>query len=140
MLYTSCSHSAKCSIDDWTVLYGTDGQKPETGKATHSNKAATNRQTPGIIKDETANLRCASNPQAYATDVCVPLSRLPQIIVETKQDLLENRITGEYNQPVPTGCRTNRKPCYAYCIFNLLFTIIYTEFKMFFEKSSSVSN
>ncbi|XP_056907993.1 probable D-lactate dehydrogenase, mitochondrial isoform X2 [Takifugu flavidus] len=32
--------------------------------------------------------------KAYATDVCVPLSRLPQIIVETKQDLVENRLTG----------------------------------------------
>uniref|UniRef100_H3CDX9 Probable D-lactate dehydrogenase, mitochondrial n=1 Tax=Tetraodon nigroviridis TaxID=99883 RepID=H3CDX9_TETNG len=32
--------------------------------------------------------------KAYATDVCVPLSRLPQIIVETKQDLIENRVTG----------------------------------------------
>lgn len=32
--------------------------------------------------------------KAYATDVCVPLSRLPQIIVETKQDLIQNRITG----------------------------------------------
>ncbi|KAI4825028.1 hypothetical protein KUCAC02_020733 [Chaenocephalus aceratus] len=32
--------------------------------------------------------------KAYATDVCVPLSRLPQIIVETKQDLMENRLTG----------------------------------------------
>ncbi|XP_074533019.1 putative D-lactate dehydrogenase, mitochondrial isoform X1 [Halichoeres trimaculatus] len=32
--------------------------------------------------------------KAYATDVCVPLSRLPQIIVETKEDLIQNRITG----------------------------------------------
>ncbi|KAM9352165.1 putative D-lactate dehydrogenase, mitochondrial [Symphorus nematophorus] len=32
--------------------------------------------------------------KAYATDVCVPLSRLPQIIVETKEDLIENRLTG----------------------------------------------
>ncbi|XP_044047929.1 probable D-lactate dehydrogenase, mitochondrial isoform X2 [Siniperca chuatsi] len=32
--------------------------------------------------------------KAYATDVCVPLSRLPQIIVETKEDLTENRLTG----------------------------------------------
>uniref|UniRef100_A0A8C6MAE9 Probable D-lactate dehydrogenase, mitochondrial n=1 Tax=Nothobranchius furzeri TaxID=105023 RepID=A0A8C6MAE9_NOTFU len=31
---------------------------------------------------------------AYSTDVCVPLSRLPQIIVETKEDLLESRLTG----------------------------------------------
>ncbi|XP_053740541.1 probable D-lactate dehydrogenase, mitochondrial isoform X2 [Synchiropus splendidus] len=32
--------------------------------------------------------------KAYATDVCVPLSRLPQIIVETKEDLIENKLTG----------------------------------------------
>ncbi|XP_062277409.1 probable D-lactate dehydrogenase, mitochondrial [Scomber scombrus] len=32
--------------------------------------------------------------KAYSTDVCVPLSRLPQIIVETKKDLTENRLTG----------------------------------------------
>ncbi|XP_028286838.1 putative D-lactate dehydrogenase, mitochondrial [Parambassis ranga] len=32
--------------------------------------------------------------KAYATDVCVPLSRLPQIIVETKEDLIESRLTG----------------------------------------------
>lgn len=55
-----------------------------------------------------------SDPQAYATDVCVPLSRLPQIIVETKQDLIENRVTGKYDQAEPTLCRTNRKSCYAH--------------------------
>ncbi|XP_068595328.1 probable D-lactate dehydrogenase, mitochondrial isoform X1 [Brachionichthys hirsutus] len=32
--------------------------------------------------------------KAYSTDVCVPLSRLPQIIVETKKDLIENSLTG----------------------------------------------
>ncbi|XP_054475976.1 probable D-lactate dehydrogenase, mitochondrial [Anoplopoma fimbria] len=32
--------------------------------------------------------------KAYSTDVCVPLSRLPQIIVETKEDLIENRLLG----------------------------------------------
>lgn len=32
--------------------------------------------------------------KAYSTDVCVPLSRLPQIIVETKEDLTESRLTG----------------------------------------------
>ncbi|CAJ1057075.1 probable D-lactate dehydrogenase%2C mitochondrial [Xyrichtys novacula] len=32
--------------------------------------------------------------KAYATDVCVPLSRLPQIIVETKEDLIQNKLTG----------------------------------------------
>uniref|UniRef100_A0A667ZEZ5 Probable D-lactate dehydrogenase, mitochondrial n=1 Tax=Myripristis murdjan TaxID=586833 RepID=A0A667ZEZ5_9TELE len=32
--------------------------------------------------------------KAYSTDVCVPLSRLPQVIVETKEDLIQNKITG----------------------------------------------
>ncbi|KAK3536186.1 hypothetical protein QTP70_034977 [Hemibagrus guttatus] len=32
--------------------------------------------------------------KAYATDVCVPISRLPQIIVETKDDLIRHNITG----------------------------------------------
>ncbi|KAM4573038.1 putative D-lactate dehydrogenase, mitochondrial [Odontesthes bonariensis] len=32
--------------------------------------------------------------KAYSTDVCVPLSRLPQIIVETKEDLIGSRLTG----------------------------------------------
>ncbi|KAM9302339.1 putative D-lactate dehydrogenase, mitochondrial [Gastrophryne carolinensis] len=32
--------------------------------------------------------------RGYSTDVCVPLSRLPQIIVETKEDLLQSRLTG----------------------------------------------
>uniref|UniRef100_A0A8C5EIS9 Probable D-lactate dehydrogenase, mitochondrial n=1 Tax=Gouania willdenowi TaxID=441366 RepID=A0A8C5EIS9_GOUWI len=32
--------------------------------------------------------------KAYATDVCVPLSMLPQIIVETKEDLIANKLTG----------------------------------------------
>uniref|UniRef100_A0A8C7WVU1 D-lactate dehydrogenase (cytochrome) n=1 Tax=Oryzias sinensis TaxID=183150 RepID=A0A8C7WVU1_9TELE len=32
--------------------------------------------------------------KAYSTDVCVPLSRLPQIIVETKEDLMESKLTG----------------------------------------------
>ncbi|XP_035498599.2 probable D-lactate dehydrogenase, mitochondrial [Scophthalmus maximus] len=32
--------------------------------------------------------------KAYSTDVCVPLSRLPQIIVDTKEDLIENGLTG----------------------------------------------
>ncbi|KAM9753476.1 putative D-lactate dehydrogenase, mitochondrial isoform 1-T1 [Menidia menidia] len=32
--------------------------------------------------------------KAYSTDVCVPLSRLPQIIMETKEDLIESRLTG----------------------------------------------
>uniref|UniRef100_A0A8C6TH82 Probable D-lactate dehydrogenase, mitochondrial n=1 Tax=Neogobius melanostomus TaxID=47308 RepID=A0A8C6TH82_9GOBI len=32
--------------------------------------------------------------KAYSTDVCVPLSQLPQIIVETKEDLIKNNLTG----------------------------------------------
>ncbi|XP_072520156.1 probable D-lactate dehydrogenase, mitochondrial [Salminus brasiliensis] len=32
--------------------------------------------------------------KAYSTDVCVPLSRLPQIIVETKEDMMRNNLTG----------------------------------------------
>ncbi|XP_061449880.1 probable D-lactate dehydrogenase, mitochondrial isoform X2 [Rhineura floridana] len=32
--------------------------------------------------------------KAYSTDVCVPISRLPAILVETKTDLLESKITG----------------------------------------------
>lgn len=32
--------------------------------------------------------------KAYSTDVCVPLSHLPQIIVETKEDLIKNKLTG----------------------------------------------
>ncbi|KAL7862694.1 hypothetical protein SRHO_G00116780 [Serrasalmus rhombeus] len=32
--------------------------------------------------------------KAYSTDVCVPLSCLPQIIVETKEDLMRNHLTG----------------------------------------------
>ncbi|XP_029952672.1 putative D-lactate dehydrogenase, mitochondrial [Salarias fasciatus] len=41
-----------------------------------------------------ASLALRPGCKAYATDVCVPLSRLPQIIVETKEDLIENRLTG----------------------------------------------
>ncbi|XP_056595924.1 probable D-lactate dehydrogenase, mitochondrial [Triplophysa dalaica] len=32
--------------------------------------------------------------KAYSTDVCVPISLLPQIIVETKEDLIRNSLTG----------------------------------------------
>ncbi|XP_054631853.1 probable D-lactate dehydrogenase, mitochondrial [Dunckerocampus dactyliophorus] len=32
--------------------------------------------------------------EAYSTDVCVPISQLPQLIVETKADLIENKLTG----------------------------------------------
>lgn len=46
--------------------------------------------------------------QAYSTDVCVPLSRLPQIIVETKEDLMESRLTGEH-RPEEAACLTDPK-------------------------------
>ncbi|XP_049580076.1 probable D-lactate dehydrogenase, mitochondrial [Syngnathus scovelli] len=32
--------------------------------------------------------------KAYSTDVCVPISQLPHIIVETKADLIQNKLTG----------------------------------------------
>lgn len=32
--------------------------------------------------------------KGYATDVCVPISKLPEIIVETKKDLIESQLTG----------------------------------------------
>nr|XP_060644296.1 probable D-lactate dehydrogenase, mitochondrial [Anolis sagrei ordinatus] len=32
--------------------------------------------------------------KGYSTDVCVPISRLPEILVETKKDLLESKIIG----------------------------------------------
>ncbi|KAL0968246.1 hypothetical protein UPYG_G00264270 [Umbra pygmaea] len=41
-----------------------------------------------------ASLALRPGCKAYSTDVCVPLSLLPQIIVETKKDLVLNRITG----------------------------------------------
>lgn len=32
--------------------------------------------------------------QAYSTDVCVPISRLPEILVETKEELKASKLTG----------------------------------------------
>ncbi|XP_075045574.1 putative D-lactate dehydrogenase, mitochondrial [Mixophyes fleayi] len=32
--------------------------------------------------------------RGYSTDVCVPISKLPQIIVETKDDLIKSQLTG----------------------------------------------
>lgn len=32
--------------------------------------------------------------QAYSTDVCVPISRLPEIVVETKEELKASKLTG----------------------------------------------
>ncbi|XP_053127001.1 probable D-lactate dehydrogenase, mitochondrial isoform X2 [Hemicordylus capensis] len=32
--------------------------------------------------------------KAYSTDVCVPISRLPAVLLETKKDLLESKLTG----------------------------------------------
>ncbi|CAM9447912.1 unnamed protein product [Bubo scandiacus] len=33
--------------------------------------------------------------QGYSTDVCVPISRLPDVVVETKQDLQDSGLTGQ---------------------------------------------
>ncbi|TNN43976.1 putative D-lactate dehydrogenase, mitochondrial [Liparis tanakae] len=41
-----------------------------------------------------ASLALRPGCKAYSTDVCVPLSRLPQILVETKEDLVANGLTG----------------------------------------------
>lgn len=32
--------------------------------------------------------------QGYSTDVCVPISRLPEIVVQAKEDLVASGITG----------------------------------------------
>ncbi|XP_069073750.1 probable D-lactate dehydrogenase, mitochondrial isoform X2 [Pleurodeles waltl] len=32
--------------------------------------------------------------KGYSTDVCVPISKLPEIVVETKKDLMESQLTG----------------------------------------------
>lgn len=42
----------------------------------------------------TTTLPCLS--QGYSTDVCVPISRLPDVVVETKQDLQDSGITGQW--------------------------------------------
>lgn len=34
--------------------------------------------------------------QGYSTDVCVPISRLPHVVVETKQDLQDSGLTGQW--------------------------------------------
>lgn len=49
--------------------------------------------------------------QAYATDVCVPLSRLPQIVVETKEDVTANGLTGQF---------THRANCVAGLVISSL--------------------
>ncbi|KAL8194681.1 UNVERIFIED_CONTAM: hypothetical protein K2H54_029032 [Gekko kuhli] len=41
-----------------------------------------------------AALALRPGKKGYSTDVCVPISRLPGILVETKQDLLASRLTG----------------------------------------------
>ena len=33
--------------------------------------------------------------QGYITDVCVPISKLPEVLLETKKDLEASPITGE---------------------------------------------
>ncbi|XP_076205538.1 putative D-lactate dehydrogenase, mitochondrial isoform X4 [Aptenodytes patagonicus] len=37
--------------------------------------------------------------QGYSTDVCVPISRLPDVVVETKQDLQDSGLTGPGRGP-----------------------------------------
>lgn len=34
--------------------------------------------------------------QGYSTDVCVPISRLPDVVVETKRDLQDSGLTGQW--------------------------------------------
>lgn len=35
--------------------------------------------------------------QGVSTDVCVPISRLPEIIVETKEDIMASNLIGEFH-------------------------------------------
>ena len=39
---------------------------------------------------------CVLLAQGVSTDVCVPISRLPEIIVETKEDIIASNLVGEY--------------------------------------------
>ncbi|KAG8437237.1 hypothetical protein GDO86_008081 [Hymenochirus boettgeri] len=41
-----------------------------------------------------AALALRPGSRGYSTDVCVPISRLPEIIVETRKDLIESNLTG----------------------------------------------
>eukprot|EP00079_Xenopus_tropicalis_P008535 XP_002931724.2 PREDICTED: probable D-lactate dehydrogenase, mitochondrial [Xenopus tropicalis] len=41
-----------------------------------------------------AALALRPGSRGYSTDVCVPISKLPEIIVETKKDLIESHLTG----------------------------------------------
>ncbi|KAJ7312116.1 hypothetical protein JRQ81_006457 [Phrynocephalus forsythii] len=41
-----------------------------------------------------AALALCPGRKAYSTDVCVPISRLPEVLVETKKDLLASKLTG----------------------------------------------
>lgn len=45
-----------------------------------------------------------SPAQGYSTDVCVPISRLPDVVVETKQDLQASGLTGQQGHS-PRGQR-----------------------------------
>lgn len=36
--------------------------------------------------------------QGYSTDVCVPISRLPDVVVETKWDLQDSGLTGQWGR------------------------------------------
>ncbi|XP_070616792.1 probable D-lactate dehydrogenase, mitochondrial isoform X2 [Erythrolamprus reginae] len=41
-----------------------------------------------------AALALRPGKKGYSTDVCVPLSRLPEVLLETKKDLLDSNLTG----------------------------------------------
>ena len=36
--------------------------------------------------------------QGYSTDVCVPISRLPDVVVDTKRDLRDSGLTGQWGR------------------------------------------
>ena len=48
---------------------------------------------PGMLGEGVIAHRAAPT-QGYSTDVCVPISRLPEILVQTKEDLEAWRLTG----------------------------------------------
>lgn len=50
----------------------------------------------------------ASQPQGYSTDVCVPISRLPGVVVETQRDLRDAGLTGGR---CPPPCTTSPPRC-----------------------------
>ena len=50
---------------------------------------------PGMLGEGViAHFGVIAPTQGYSTDVCVPISRLPEILVQTKEDLEAWRLTG----------------------------------------------